>query len=88
VDYELDPTVLTFPTRSAQGSRQCVAVSISDDVAVENNEIFHMTLTSSDARVEVSSICQRAPFTIVDADGKIKIITMILCNIRALHSKH
>ena len=70
VDYELNPAVLTFPTGSAQGARQCVTVSINDDVAVENNEYFHMTLTSSDAQFEVSSICPRAVFTIFDADGK------------------
>jgi hypothetical protein len=76
VDYELHPTVLTVPTGSAQGSRQCVTVSVNDDVAVENDEYFHIILTSSDARVEVSSICQRARFTIIDADGKtIKIIS-------------
>jgi hypothetical protein len=71
VDYELDPTVLTFPNGSAQGSRQCVTVSVIDDVAVENTEYFHMTLTSSDEQVEVSNICQRATFYIYDTDGKI-----------------
>ena len=70
VDYELNPTVLIFPAGSAQGARQCVTVSINDDVAVENNEHFHMTLTSSDARFEVSSICPRAVFRIFDVDGK------------------
>lgn len=70
VDYELDSSVLTFPAGSAQGARQCVTVSISDDVAVEDNEYFHMTLTSSDAQFEVSSICPRATFTIIDTDGK------------------
>ena len=71
VDYELDPTVLTFPNGSAQGARQCVTVSVIDDVAVEDNEYFYMTLTSSDELVEVSGICQRAKFTIIDTDGKI-----------------
>ena len=70
VDYELDPTVLTFPNGSAQGDRQCVTVSVIDDVAVENNEYFHMALTSDDELVEISSICQRAIFTIIDTDGK------------------
>lgn len=74
VDYELDPTVLTFPTGSAQGARQCMTVSVQDDVAVENNEIFHVILTPGDARVEVSSICQRAPFTSIDSDGKILVV--------------
>jgi hypothetical protein len=60
VDYELDPTVLTFPNGSAQGTRQCVTVSVIDDEAVENNEYFHMTLTSDDARVEVSDIIMSA----------------------------
>ena len=71
MDYELDPTVLTFPNGSAQGARQCVTVSINDDVAVEDNEYFHMTLTSSDALVEISNICQRATITIIDTDCKI-----------------
>jgi hypothetical protein len=87
VDYELDPTVLTFPGPAgcAQGTRQCVTVSVNDDVAVENNEYFHMTLTSSDARVEVSSICQRARFTIIDADGKtIKIMNVYYTQILLL----
>ena len=70
VDYELNPAVLTFPAGSAHGARQCVTASINDDVAVENNEYFHMTLTSSDAQFEVSSLCPRAVFTIIDADGK------------------
>lgn len=71
MDYEFDPTVLTFPNGSAQGDRQCVTVSIIDNVAVENNEYFHMNLTSSDERVEVSNICQQAIFWIIDTDGKI-----------------
>ena len=70
MDYDVDPAVLTFPTGSAQGTLQCVTISIYNDVAVESNEIFHMTLTSGDARLEISSICQRATVTIVDSDGK------------------
>ncbi|MCG8620860.1 MAG: hypothetical protein MJE68_02510 [Proteobacteria bacterium] len=78
MDYELDPTVLTFPNGSVQGDRQCVTVSINDDVAVENNEYFYMNLTSSDELVEVSNICQRAIITIIDTDGKIIIIIIII----------
>ena len=70
MDYDVDPAVLTFPTGSTQGTRRCVNVSIHEDVAVENNEYFHMTLTSGDARLEISSICQRATVTIIDTDGK------------------
>ena len=70
VDYELNPAVLTFPAGSAQGARQCVTVSVIDDVAVENDEYFHMVLTSSDAQFEASSICQRAQFIIIDTDSK------------------
>ena len=70
MDYILDPTDVTFPNGSAQGARQCVTVNITDDVAVENNENFVIVLTTVDARVEFSSICQRAPFTIYDYDGK------------------
>ena len=58
---------------SAQGARQCVNVTINDDVAVETDENFHMRLTSTDARFEISSICSRATFTIVDTDGNIYI---------------
>ena len=74
MDYELEPAVLTFPVGSAQGARQCVTVTINDDVAVEIDENFHMRLTSTDARLQISSICSRATFTIVDTDGKIVII--------------
>ena len=70
MDYDVDPAVLIFPTGSAQGTRQCVNVSIHDDVAVENNEYFHMTLTSGDARLEISNICPRATVYITDTDGK------------------
>ena len=70
MDYILDPTDITFPTGSAQGVRQCVTVSVTDDVAVENNENFQMVLTTADAHVEFSSICQRTTFTIYDNDGE------------------
>ena len=76
MDYQLEPTVLTFPTGSAQGARQCMTVSVHDDVAVENNEMFHMILTPNDARVAISSICHRAPFTIIDTDGKTLVYSM------------
>ena len=69
-DYILDPTDVTFPNDSAHGDRLCVTVNVTDDVAVENNESFHVQLTTADERVEISTICQRALFTIYDSDGK------------------
>ena len=72
----LDPTDLTFPAGSAQGAHQCVTVTINDDVAVENDENFHMILSSNDTRIQFSSICWRAVFTILDSDGKTFVYTM------------
>lgn len=70
-DYVLPPTDLTFPTGSQQGSMQCAMIAIIDDVAVENEESFHVQLTTNDARVEFSPIYQQALLSIVDNDGKI-----------------
>ena len=71
-DYLLEPTMLTFPTGSQCGSRQCVNVSIINDIEpdVENTESFHIQLSTNDTNVEPSSICNRALFRIYDSDGE------------------
>lgn len=66
----LAETTLTFPTGSERGARQCVDVSIVDDIAVENTESFVVQLTTNNPNIELSSICNRASFTIYDSDGE------------------
>ena len=70
VDYTFNPMDLTFPAGSQQGDQQCVTIAITDDVAVENSETFNVQLSTTDSRVEFSSICNRARVTITDSDGE------------------
>ena len=67
----LDPTDLIFPAGSQLGDRQCVNITIIDDVAVEDygyGELFYVFLTTSDSRVWMSRICNRASVRIYDND--------------------
>ena len=77
VDYMPADTILTFPTGSQRGARQCVDISIVDDVAVENTESFAVQLSTSDPNVELSPICNHALFTVYDSDGK--RVVYIIC---------
>ena len=73
VDYTFITTSFTFPTGSQIGTRQCINVPIIDDIAVENTEVFHLRLSTSDPRVQLSSICNRATINIYDNDGELKM---------------
>ena len=68
-DYLLAPTVVTFPAGSMLGDRQCVTINITDDEIAEDNELFHVALSTNDADVDLHSICPRASVTITDSDG-------------------
>lgn len=70
VDYTLNPTNVTFPTGSQQGDQQCVPIAITDDIAVEDAETFHLQLSTADVSVDISSICNRTRVTIADSDGE------------------
>ena len=70
MDYTFTATNLTFSAGSQQGDQQCVTIAITDDVAVENSEVFHVQLTTADTRVQLSGICNRAIVTITDSDGE------------------
>lgn len=64
-DYESVMTELTF---SAQQTRQCVNVTILDDVLLEGVEDFSANLSTADGQVALDP--QEAAVTIVDNDGR------------------
>ena len=65
----LNTTELTFPAGSQLGDRQCVNIPIIDDTAVEySGELLYVFLTTSDSRLGVSRICNRASVRIYDND--------------------
>ena len=76
VDYILSPTNLTFPAGSQQGNRQCLTIAITDDIAVEYTETFHLQLSTADANVEFSNLCNRASVAIIDTDGEYQSISL------------
>ena len=76
VDYTLSPTDLTFPTGSQQGDRQCVTITITDDVAVEDTETFRLQFSTADANVEFSNLCTRARVAITDTDGECQSVSL------------
>ena len=67
VDYEAVTTNLTF---NASIPTQVVTIPILDDPIVENNEYFHVTLTTFDTAVTLTS--QTASVTIRDNDSKLR----------------
>ena len=72
IDYTFAPTDVTFPVESPIGAEQCATVQIIDDVARENTESFSVQLSTSDSRIELSSLCNQATFSIYDDDGELQ----------------
>ena len=66
-DYS--PTTATFTfTPANAGSRQCVVIPITDDMVVEDDELFSCRLTTTDPAVDLDP--QEAAAIIHDDDGK------------------
>ena len=51
IDYIFAPSNLTFPSGSTDSTPGCVNISITDDAALEGNQTFTVTLTTSDPDV-------------------------------------
>ena len=69
---------LTFPAGSQLGNQHCVTITIIDDVSVEDTETFHLQLSTADADVEFSNLCNRATVAITDTDGEYQSISIDL----------
>ena len=68
-DYEApSQQLLTFPAGTSTGVMSCVDVSITDDSAVEGDETFTVSLTSSSPIVTLGN--DQVTITITDNDRK------------------
>ena len=66
MDYESVSTILIFPECATQS---CVNISILDDVTVEMNQTFSISLDSTDMRIIVDS-----DFVGTEVDGEVVIV--------------
>ena len=66
-DYLLDLSDLIFPSGSMKDSSRCVSINITDDAALEGNQTFTVTLTTSDPDVLLGN--DMTVITIEDNDG-------------------
>jgi hypothetical protein len=57
---------VVFPTGASNGAMQCVSVTITDDSAVEGDETFTVTLTTSSPVALGNAM---TAITIMDTDG-------------------
>ena len=67
-DYTGISTTLTFTNNSMDGDVECVSIAIIDDDALELDETFTMTLTTSEPRVTFTNN-DVTVITITDDDG-------------------
>ena len=71
-DYTSLNIDITFPSNSADGHMECVNISITDDMALENDELFLGLTSTSDPDVElmiVELMISITVITIIDNDG-------------------
>ena len=66
IDYKNVSTILTFPECANQ---RCVNISILDDMTVEMNQTFNISLDSTDKRIIVDS-----DFVDREVDGEVVIV--------------
>ena len=50
-DYTLTSTEITFPSGSTDSTSGCVNIDITDDAALERNQTFTVTLSTSDSDI-------------------------------------
>ena len=60
--------VVIFPAGTSNGGMQCIAVTIIDDSAMEGDETFTVTLTTSSPHVTLGNAV--TTITITDNDGE------------------
>ena len=78
IDFSAISEVFIFDIEYTQvdstfsGELQCIAISISDDTVLENDEIFLVSLTSTDPSVNLNR--EFADVTIIDDDGMNTVI--------------
>lgn len=73
VDYtSIEPTVLLFPSGSGDQAMQCIDINITDDSALENDEIFYVMLMAQEAYVSEGRT--QLLVTIIDDDSKIDML--------------
>ena len=53
-DLVMVSQMLTFAMGTAVGSQECVDISILNDTNVECDDVFNVTLTTSDSNVEIA----------------------------------
>ena len=63
MDYENVSTILIFP---ACANQSCVNISILDDVTVEKNHTFNISLDSTDSRIIVDPDLEDGEVIIMD----------------------
>ena len=79
-DYTFNSTDVTFPSGSNDSSLGCVDIAIEDDSALEGNQTFTVTLTTSDPDVLLEN--NITDITIIDNDSKLRYFT---CYIIIVH---
>ena len=62
--------VLTFV---APSTRECTSVTIINDTLYENDEIFHVRLSTTDTRVQINPNNSQATVQIIDDDSKLHL---------------
>lgn len=76
-DYEPINQQLEFKVASDVPVRKCVNVSISEDELAEEEEIFHVVLSTEDPNVAISFSI--AMITIMDNDSEYNSVTGSIC---------
>ena len=66
-DYTFSSSDITFPSGSNDSTAGCVNINITDDAALEGNQTFTVTLTTSDPDVLLGN--NVTVITIEDNDG-------------------
>ena len=76
MDYENVSTILTFPECE---SKSCVNISILDDVTVEKNQTFSISLDSTDSRIIIDPDLKDGEVTIMDNEECENVTIVCTC---------
>ena len=68
--------VLTFV---APSTRECTSVTIINDTLYENDEIFHVRLSTTDTRVQINPNNSQATVQIIDDGSKLRLSWQLQC---------
>ena len=81
-DYKSGSTDLTFGPEDRVGDCRNYSIAILEDLLLERNETFSVTVTSTDNVVIVRQSASSSPILILDNDRKYPNDNYILCRIQ------